>query len=160
MVEKQDGYDELRRVFAQAVGQASHGKGKERHAHEGEPFHEQQIVKLARWSGGIGGTVFQACKKALEATRLLDEGSAIRAKSELLGAMNYLAAAVLVIEGADQPPRDPLAPLAQGKAAGAAHVQRATCSTCRSEVVGVSLVDGKLSPCGHYHVALIPAVYP
>lgn len=92
-----DGYDKLREVLRRAVEQAAVGKGKERHAH-GEPFHEQKIVKLTEWTGGTGFAVGQACKKALESTRLPRD----RAVAELLGAINYLAAAVIVLE--EQPP--------------------------------------------------------
>lgn len=89
-----DGYDTLRAVYARAVEQASRGKGKERHALEGEPFEEQQIVELNERIGSNHGAIFQACKKATESCRLPRE----RAVAELLGAMNYLAAAVLVLE--------------------------------------------------------------
>lgn len=89
-----DGYDALRDVLRRAVEQAARGKGRERHAAAGEPFHEQQIVKLCVWSGSPGFAIGQACKKALESQRL-DAG---RAVAELLGAINYLAAAVIVRE--------------------------------------------------------------
>lgn len=91
-----DGYEQLRAVLARAVEQASAGKGKERHAC-GEPFHEQKIVKLTEWTGGTGFAVGQACKKAIESTRLPRD----RAVAELLGAINYLAAAVIVLESSD-----------------------------------------------------------
>lgn len=89
-----DGYAELRRVLDEAVEQASAGKGKERHATEGEAFEEQQIVVLNRWIGSNHGDIFQACKKAIESTRLSKDA----AKRELLGAINYLAAAVIILE--------------------------------------------------------------
>ncbi len=90
-------YLELERVLAEAVAQAAEGKGKERHAVEGERFEHQQICQLGRWMGSHQGPVFQACKKALESTRLPPD----RAKAELLGAINYLAAAVLLVEEQD-----------------------------------------------------------
>lgn len=99
-----DGYDVLRRVLARAVEQASAGKGRERHAHD-EPFDQQKIVLLAKWSGGPAFDVGQACKKALESTRLPKE----RAVAELLGAINYLAAAVILLEAAPEP--KPYAPM-------------------------------------------------
>ena len=40
----------------------------------------------------------QACKKAQEASRMAAAGERERAKAELLGAINYLAGAVIVLE--------------------------------------------------------------
>ncbi len=88
-----DGYDELRKVLAAAVEQASRGKGKERHATEGEAFEDQQIVQEGRWLGTNHGQIFQARKKAMESTRLPPD----RARTELLGAIVYLAAAVILL---------------------------------------------------------------
>jgi hypothetical protein len=88
------GYELLADVLDAALAQAQSGKGKERHAGEGEAFHEQQIVQLCEWMGSTQGDVFQAAKKAIESTRLPPE----RAKAELLGAINYLAAAVIVLD--------------------------------------------------------------
>lgn len=87
-------YAELARVLNMALLQASRGKGKERHAVDGEAFERQQIVQLGLWLGSAHGEVFQACKKAIESQRLAKP----RAIAELLGAINYLAAAVLVME--------------------------------------------------------------
>ena len=87
------GYEQLAKVLDDALAQAQAGKGKERHAAEGEAFHDQQIVQLCEWMGSTQGDVFQAAKKAIESTRL----PAARAEAELLGAINYLAAAVIVL---------------------------------------------------------------
>ncbi len=87
-------YESLHRVLMEALSSAQDGKGKERHAHDGERFEEQQIVKLGEWMGSSHFEIGQACKKSIESTRLPPE----RAKLELLGAINYLAAAVLVLE--------------------------------------------------------------
>ena|SRR5688572_9970821 len=90
-------YTELAEVLDEALAQAQNGKGKERHAAAGERFIDQQIVQLGEWMGAEGsthGNVFQASKKALESTRLPRE----RARAELLGAINYLAAAVLILD--------------------------------------------------------------
>lgn len=87
------GYEQLAEVLDAALAQAQAGKGKERHAGEGEAFHDQQIVQLCEWMGSHQGAVFQVAKKALESTRLPDEA----AERELLGAINYAAAAILVI---------------------------------------------------------------
>jgi hypothetical protein len=95
------GYEQLAKVLDDALAQAQAGKGKERHAGEGEAFHDQQIVQLCEWMGSTQGDVFQAAKKAIESTRL----PAPRAEAELLGAINYLAAAVIVLRR--QGARDP-----------------------------------------------------
>lgn len=89
------GYGPLADVLDKALNQAQFGKGNDRHNQNEERFEDQQIVQLGEWMGrstvfGIG----QACKKAIESTHLSDE----KAIEELLGAINYLAAAVIVIQ--------------------------------------------------------------
>lgn len=86
------GYEKLAEVLSRAFAQAAVGKGKERHA-QGEPFHEQVICMGAR-KFGVGSLLFQAFKKSEESQRL-DRDAGVR---ELLGAINYLAAAVIVLE--------------------------------------------------------------
>lgn len=86
-----DGYDCLRHVLAMALEQANAGKGKERHAN-GKPFDRQPIMEIGRMVGS-GYPLGQAMKKAQESTRLPPD----RAKAELLGAINYLAAAYLLL---------------------------------------------------------------
>lgn len=91
-----DGYESLRRVLNLACVQASDGKGKERHATtQGitRPFEEQPICTLGRIYGH-GYNCGQAAKKAHEAMEL----PPTHAKEELLGAINYLAAAYLLLE--------------------------------------------------------------
>jgi len=88
------GYELLAAILDEALAQAQDGKGRERHAGPGEAFHDQQIVQLGEWMGGSTAfAIGQACKKALESTRLSDD----RAVGELLGAIDYIAAAVIVI---------------------------------------------------------------
>lgn len=89
------GYESLVDVLSRALEHASVGKGQQRHAHKDEAFEDQKICQINRWLRGPEGALFQAVKKTLEAKRL--EGKA--AVHELLGAINYLAAAVIVIEG-------------------------------------------------------------
>ncbi len=84
-------YASLFKVFQCACAQASTGKGKERHAKAGEPFEKQKICEITR-RGGLGYPIGQAVKKSYESLRLGDRGPA-----ELLGAINYLAAAYLVM---------------------------------------------------------------
>lgn len=85
------GYVALGMVYAEAIDQAAMGKGKERHASD-ENFEDQQIVEINKRLGSEDGALFQAVKKIYESKRLPFE----RAKAELLGAMNYLAAAIIV----------------------------------------------------------------
>ena len=87
------GYEPLRDVLRRALDQAQHGKGVERHAAGNQPFVEQSIMSITRMVG-LGFPLGQAQKKAQEATRM-DRDAAVR---ELLGAINYLAAAVLYLE--------------------------------------------------------------
>ena len=87
----EDPYISLRYVLELAVDQAANGKGKERHAN-GEPFDQQKICKISR-AVGVGFALGQALKKAEESVRLNKE-AALR---EILGAINYLAAAYIVL---------------------------------------------------------------
>lgn len=85
------GYEPLRAVLAEALDQASEGKGKERHA-DGKPFLEQPIMDLGR-KYGAGFLCGQADKRVREAFNCEDDERAIR---DILGAINYLAAAVIL----------------------------------------------------------------
>ncbi len=87
------GYESLAAVLQKAHDQAAIGKGKERHAN-GLPFENQPMSVINRQLGSIHGFIYQAQKKSLEATRLQKE----RAVAELLGAINYLAGAVIALE--------------------------------------------------------------
>lgn len=103
--EDDDGYDSLRAIYAMALEQAKGGKGKERHAN-GLPFDQQPICQGGR-RFGAGCLIYQAWKKAHETPVLLkmDNGRE-RAIRELLGVINYAAAAILVIkECGDSVPR-------------------------------------------------------
>lgn len=91
-MEAPKGYESLCEVLGDAVVQASMGKGRERHAEAGEPFDRQIICEVAR-RVGLGYPLGQACKKIYESQRL-DPNRGI---AELLGAINYLAAAVIVM---------------------------------------------------------------
>lgn len=92
LISPPDDYYDLRRILKLAEEQASQGKGKERHA-RGQKFTQQPIMEIARMVG-VGYQLGQAMKKAQEASRLPNE----RARAELLGAINYLAAAYLLLE--------------------------------------------------------------
>jgi len=89
-------YVHLERVLALAYDDAAYGKGKDRHAtNQGVelPFHEQPIVSIGELVG-VGFELGQAVKKIHEASELPKD----RAMVELLGAINYCAAAYLILE--------------------------------------------------------------
>lgn len=88
-----DRYASLRSVLARAVEQAEKGKGHERHD-RGEPFEEQDICTIGRDLGSVDFELGQARKKAQESKCLPPD----RAVAELLGAIVYLAAAVILLE--------------------------------------------------------------
>jgi hypothetical protein len=93
------GYRLLASVLNDALNQAQNGKGKERHAC-GEPFEQQEICHNTR-AVGFGYPLGQARKKAREAKRLLETRGKDAAIAECLGAINYLAAAVIVMDEQD-----------------------------------------------------------
>lgn len=89
-------YAPLHDVLIEALVQASYGKGKERHAN-GRPFMLQPIMELGRMTGPHG-PAFQAMKKIGESLGMVSRGEHTRARAELLGAIVYAAAAILLIE--------------------------------------------------------------
>lgn len=94
------GYDSLADVLQRAFQQASAGKGRERHATE-LPFDQQPMQTLASLYG-VGFLLGQAAKKAQESQRLPSG----RDVAELLGAINYLAGAVIHLERSRQASND------------------------------------------------------
>jgi len=86
------GYEPLAAVLQRAYEQAAGGKGKERHA-QGKPFLEQPMQELISLYG-LGFALGQAGKKAQESQRLPRD----KAVHELLGAIVYLAGAVVALE--------------------------------------------------------------
>ena len=90
-------YISLGLVLQSALEQASKGKGKERHASAGEAYEDQIICEVAR-RVGLGYPLGQAVKKIYEAQRLGGE----KGIAELLGAINYTAAAVIVAKEMDE----------------------------------------------------------
>jgi hypothetical protein len=92
---KKNPFHALRDVFIHAEMHAR-SKGVERHALTPEqPFDKQPICDIARQLG-LGAPLGQAMKKILESQQLAKFPG--RAKAELLGAINYIAAAVIVLE--------------------------------------------------------------
>lgn len=92
-----NGYERLADVLERAFDQAATGKGAERHAQD-LPFEEQPMQQLILLYGA-GFALGQAAKKAQESMRL----PAGRDVAELLGAINYLAGAVIALERERQP---------------------------------------------------------
>lgn len=86
------GYASLARVLDLALEQAAKGKGRERHAND-RPFEYQPMLEIGRMVGP-GFCLGQAMKKTQEASRMDHDA----AKRELLGAINYLAGAYLLLE--------------------------------------------------------------
>ena len=85
-------YDSLYKVLLSAYNQASNGKGKERHQlNDDEPFENQKICEIARRLS-VDYNLGQAVKKIYESKRLADQ----RDIAELYGAINYIAAAIIV----------------------------------------------------------------
>ena len=91
-----DGYEELNTTLIKALEQAQNGKGKERHAKENEPFAKQIICEVTRRleKSPVAFPLGQAVKKIYETVNL-DEDRSIH---ELYGAINYIAAAIIVLE--------------------------------------------------------------
>ena len=92
-------YAELYRVLMMAHDQAANGKGKERHAND-ERFEDQPIMTIAK-GHGMGYQTGQAAKKLQEAHKLLAIRGKDAAIQEILGAINYAAAAILLLEQMD-----------------------------------------------------------
>lgn len=94
-------YAALRSVLDLAYEQSSSGKGKNRHAN-GKPFLSQPIMEIGRMVG-IGYQLGQAMKKAQEAGGMASRGNVAAAQAELLGAINYLAAAHIQLGETERP---------------------------------------------------------
>lgn len=94
------GYECLAEVLDCALMQAASGKGAERHAGD-RPFATQPMQEITRMVG-IGFPLGQAMKKAQEAGTMASRGQTDAARRELLGAINYLAGAVLAINAMQQ----------------------------------------------------------
>lgn len=87
------GYESLAAVLQRAYDQAASGKGAERHACS-RPFTEQPMQSISDLLGSHTGLLYQAMKKIQESERM-DIDAAVR---ELLGAINYVAGAIIFIE--------------------------------------------------------------
>lgn len=85
------GYERLAKVLFDALDQAAHGKGRERHATD-EPFEKQGSAR--RNKNHRGSALGQAEKKIEECERL-EPGAKRR---EILGAIVYAAIEVITLE--------------------------------------------------------------
>lgn len=94
------GYESLAGVLQRALDQAQTGKGAERHANS-LPFDKQPMQTIAR-AHGVGFLTGQASKKGEECHGLPHAAKI----AELLGAINYLAGAVIFIESQQVPVAD------------------------------------------------------
>lgn len=93
MINVLSGYEALGAILALALDQAQNGKGNERHQVGGASFTEQPICELTRFYG-LAYPFGQAAKKTHEVGQL----KSTKAKqAEILGAINYLAAAYIVV---------------------------------------------------------------
>jgi len=94
------GYAKLTGVLNAALNQASEGKGAERHAN-GKAFDDQPICATSRLleeaPGKIAGPAFQAVKKIIEAGGMSSKGKKDAAIHELYGAINYVAAMIILL---------------------------------------------------------------
>lgn len=91
--EAAEGYQSLADVLQRAHDQAAYGKGRERHAND-KPFVQQPMFDIIRLHG-VGFATGQASKKAGEALGL---PTTDRQTAEILGAIVYLASAVMALE--------------------------------------------------------------
>lgn len=95
------GYETLAAVLQEAFDQAATGKGAERHANA-LPFHEQPMQQIAR-RRGLGFLLGQVDKKTEEAQGMLERGERAAWRREILGAINYLAGALIYTDGLSEP---------------------------------------------------------
>lgn len=89
-------YASLDNVLRAAFSQAADGKGRQRHNSRNVSFDRQPIMEIGRMCG-LGYPAGQAQKKTQEAVSMFNRREYRQAEAELLGAINYLAAAILLI---------------------------------------------------------------
>jgi hypothetical protein len=89
-------YARLHEVLDRAFSQASIGKGAARHGQD-RPFEEQPMQVISGMLNSHTGLLYQAVKKVQESQRM----PCVPAVHELLGAINYLAGAVIYLEDHD-----------------------------------------------------------
>jgi hypothetical protein len=90
------GYEPLARILQEAYMQSAAGKGLERHA-DHKDFLSQPILRIGR-KYGFGFNIGQAAKKMEEAQGMIERDEVAKARHEFLGAIVYLASAILLLE--------------------------------------------------------------
>lgn len=105
------GYTTLADILTRAYNQAATGKGADRHANE-LPFDKQPMQTIAA-KHGVGFLLGQADKKMIEAHGMLRRDEQDKAVHELLGAINYVAGAILFTEAQKAPAATPVPQPAQ-----------------------------------------------
>lgn len=123
------GYYSLAAILERAFKQASEGKGKERHANS-LPFDRQPMQTIAG-QYGVGFLLGQAAKKSQESQGLPHD----RAVAELLGAINYLAGAVVFME-ANKPAASDLPVIFDRRTDDTRNVCAGCTTACHSYVFG------------------------
>ncbi len=129
------GYESLADVLDRAFAQAAAGKGAERHACS-RSFNEQPMQSISALLGSHTGLLYQAMKKIQESERM-DTQAAVR---ELLGAINYVAGAIIFIE-AKKPSADSIIDHSIKKDTWTCH--------CNGALAGISVPVGQA--CYHCH---------
>lgn len=89
----------LENIFDEALDQVNQGKGNERHGN-GQDFLDQPWVSITK-THGVGFLTGQAQKKIMEAVKNKEDTNYLWYKREILGAINYLAMALLYEENSD-----------------------------------------------------------
>lgn len=98
-------YTQLAAVLNAALNQAQSGKGSERHTTGDTPFTSQPIMAIERLlDNDTGGHAYQIIKKVQEAQRMTRRGQYDAAVRDLLGAINYSAAMILMIQEIEPEP--------------------------------------------------------
>ena len=87
----------LAKVLIEAYEHAASGKGADRHDANGATIEDQPIVAFGRMLNSIDGHAYQVMKKAHEASLMARRGNAQGAIAEMLGVINYAAAAIIVM---------------------------------------------------------------
>ena len=94
-------YTKLRGALDEAFKQSAEGKGRERHAN-GKDFERQPILEIGRMVGP-GFQLGQVMKKAQEAASMIARGDYEAARTEILGAIVYSAATVVMLDETAKP---------------------------------------------------------
>lgn len=117
------GYTCLVEIFRDAHNHAARGKGLERHAND-LPFEDQRMLAISRSLDSPNGMAYQVMKKITEGLALPEY---YRTRSELLGALNYLAGIVIFLDEKHGEPGPAPTP---DELATAAMLRRVACQHC------------------------------